>query len=97
MGFEHKIAKGYADPVGQVLEAVNDVKVKNLPHLVEILRDSKDDFLKFSFADSWSEVMVFRRSEMAKVTEEILEENGIASSKRGSADVMKVWNKRKDR
>src|SRR5262249_28052270 len=85
--FEHKIARGYQDPVGQVLEAVNDVKVKNLPHLVEILRDSKDDFLKFSFADSWSEVMVFRREEMAKVTEEILEENGIASSKRGSADV----------
>jgi hypothetical protein len=31
------------------------------------------------------------------ISEEILEENGIASSRRGSADVMKVWNKQKEK
>ena len=91
--FEHKIAKGYQDPVGQVLEEVNGKKVKNLRHLVEILRDSTEEFLKFRFAEEGSEILVFKRKEMSKATEEILEDAGIAPSKRGSRDMLKVWNK----
>jgi hypothetical protein len=91
--FEHKISKGYDDPLGQVLEEVNGRKVKNLRHLVEILRDSTDEFLKFRFAEESSEVLVFRRAEMDKVTEEILEDAGIALSRRGSKDVLGVWKK----
>src|SRR5262249_61871099 len=69
--FEHKITKGYLDPVGQVLKEVNGQKVKNLRHLVELLRDSSDEFLKFRFAEDGTEVMVFRREEMNRVTKEI--------------------------
>jgi S1-C subfamily serine protease len=89
--FSHKIAKGYSDPVGRVVQEVNGVKIKNLRHLVETLRDSKDSYLMFCFADEWGEILVFDRPEMAKVTEEILEENGIATSRRGSADMLKIW------
>jgi S1-C subfamily serine protease len=91
--FDHKIAKGYIDPVGQVLEEVNGTKVKNLRHLVEILRDSTDEFLKFRFAEEGTEILVFRRKEMAKATEEIMEDAGIAPNRRGSRDILKVWNK----
>jgi hypothetical protein len=91
--FDHKIAKGYSDPVGQVLDEVNGTKVKNLRHLVEILRDSTDEFLKFRFAEEGAEILIFRRKEMARATEEIMEDAGIAPNRRGSRDMLKVWNK----
>jgi S1-C subfamily serine protease len=90
--FEHKLAKGYNDPFGQVLTEVNGKKIKNLRHLVEVLRDCTDEFLKFRFAEEGSEILVFRRKEMSKATEEIMEDAGIAPTKRGSRDMLKVWN-----
>ena len=92
--FRHKIAQGYDDPVGKVVQSVNGVEVKNLGHLVELLRDGTDEFLTFRFADEWSEVLVFDRKEMDRVTAEVLEENGIAPSRRGSPDMLRAWNKR---
>jgi S1-C subfamily serine protease len=89
--FAHKIAKGYRDPAGKVIAEVNRVKIKNLRHLVETLRDCKDEFLTFRFAEEGSAVLVFDRKEMDKVTEEILEENGIAPSRRGSKDMLHLW------
>jgi S1-C subfamily serine protease len=89
----HKIARGYENPVGQVVREVNGVAVRNLRHLVELLRDSKDEYLTFRFAERSAEVLVFRRAEMEKATEEILEDNGISGSRRGSADMLKVWKR----
>jgi hypothetical protein len=89
--FSHKIAKGYVDPVGKVVKEVNGVPIKSLRHLVETIRDCKDEYLTFRFADDWSDVLVFDRKEMEKATEDILEDNGIAPSRRASADLMKVW------
>lgn len=89
--FVHKISKGYADPVGRVVKEVNGVPIKNVRCLVETIRDCKDEYLTFRFAEDWSEVLVFDRKEMDKATEEILDENGIAPSRRASADLTKVW------
>jgi hypothetical protein len=89
--FGHKIAKGYANPVGKVVADVNGVQIKNLRHLVETLRDCKDEYLTFRFADAWSELLVFDRQEMERATEEILEDNGISATRRGSADLLKAW------
>jgi S1-C subfamily serine protease len=92
--FDHKIAKGYDDPVGRVVKEVNGVKIKNLVHLVETIRDSTDTYLTFRFADEGNDILVFDRKEMNSVTEEIMEENGIAPRRRGSPEVLKVWEKR---
>jgi hypothetical protein len=92
--FRHKIAKGYDDPVGRVVSMVNKVKIKNLRHLVETLRDCKDEFVTFRFAEEGSAVLVFDRKEMDKVTREILEDHGIAPSRRGSKDMLDVWEKK---
>ncbi len=89
--FQHKIAKGYGDPVGKVVESVNEVRIKNLRHLVEVLRNCTDEFVTFHFADEWTEVLVFDRQEMERATEEILEDNGIAVTRRGSAELLKLW------
>jgi S1-C subfamily serine protease len=95
--FSHKIAKGYEDPVGQVVQEVNGVRVRNLKHLVEILRDSRDEYLTFRFAEQGAEVLIFRRAEMEQATEEILDDNGISPVRRGSPDVLRVWQQKQDR
>jgi hypothetical protein len=93
--FVHKISKGYSDPAGRVVREVNGVKIKNLRHLVETIRDCPDEYLTFRFFEEGSDVVVFDRKEMDKATEEILEENGIATTRRGSNDMLKVWQKEK--
>jgi S1-C subfamily serine protease len=95
--FNHKIAKGYNDPVGQVVKEVNGTPIKNLKHLVELLRDCTDEYLRFRFMEEGSELLVFRREEMNQATNDILEDNGISASRRGSPDVLKVWKERDKR
>jgi len=74
--FPHPSIKGYDNrPLG-VIEKLNDKPVKNLKSLAEMLRDSKDDYLRFDMADR-SESLVFKRSEMEAATEEILSNEGI--------------------
>jgi hypothetical protein len=92
--FAHKITKGYGDPVGRVVKEVSGVPIKNLRHLVETLRDCTDEYLTFRFADTWGDVLVFDRKEMDRATEEILEDNGIAASRRGSDDLLRVWKQK---
>jgi len=89
--FNHKIAKGYFDPVGQVIKEVNGTPIKNLKHLVELLRDSNGEYLTFRFFEHGSELLVFNREDMNRATDEILEDNGISPNRRGSEDVLKVW------
>lgn len=93
--FAHKIAQGYPDPVGRVVKEVNGVPIKNMRCLVETIRDCRDEYLTFRFAEDSSGVLVFERKEMDKATEEILDENGIAPSRRASADLTKIWKAKK--
>ncbi|MGO9601599.1 MAG: trypsin-like peptidase domain-containing protein [Isosphaeraceae bacterium] len=85
-----RMTKGYADPFGQVVSEVNGTKVKNLAHLVELIRSCKDEYLTFRFAEDYAETLVFRRKAMLDATEQLMSENGI--SRRGSDDVLAVWN-----
>jgi S1-C subfamily serine protease len=90
--FPHRITRGYDDANRAVLSEVNGVPVKNLRHLVELLRDSRDDQLSFKFAASGvltHETMVFNRAEIVEATGKILEENGIRHP--FSPDLRTVW------
>ena len=69
---------------------MNGIPVKNLKHLVEILRDSKDEFIKLEFSSRYGETMIFPRAQMLAATDEILTDNGVRSQ--GSPDTMAVWN-----
>ena len=91
--FSHRITKGYntkATGMG-IVSHVNGVPVKNLVHLVEMLRDNKEQFVVFQFANSQSERIIFDRQEIEEATEEILEENGVRN--RYSEDLKAVWEK----
>lgn len=92
--FKHRSMKGYDEVLGQVVARVNGVPIKNFRHLVEVLRDAKEPFLKVEFAESLSPVLVFDQKQIESITESILEDNGIAPGKRGSKDAMKIWNEK---
>jgi S1-C subfamily serine protease len=91
--FPHKLSKGYSNPQGETVKTVNDTKVKNLGHLVEMLRDLKSEFVTVEFDARSGETMVFPRAEMATATDDILTDNGVRSQ--GSPDTMAIWNKGK--
>jgi hypothetical protein len=88
--FPHKLAKGYDNPVSSVVKSVNGIAIKNLDHLVGILRDSKDEFITLEFDVRGGESMVFPRAEVVAATEEILSDNGLRSQ--GPADTLAVWS-----
>jgi S1-C subfamily serine protease len=87
--FPHKLSKGYSNPLGQVVKTVNGVRIKNLNHLVEVLRDSKDEFIRFEFDQRNAETLVFPRQQMVAATDEILSDNDLRSQ--GSPDTMAIW------
>jgi hypothetical protein len=88
--FPHKIGKGYSNPLLKVVKEVNGVRVKNLKHLVEILRDSKEKFTTISFDDKGSETIVFDHKDALAATDDVLNDNGIRS--RASDDLTAIWN-----
>jgi len=88
----HKLGKGYGNPQGEVVRSLNGVPVKNLRHLVELLRDARDEFVVLDFARPGAEALVFVRKEVEAATDEILTDGGIRSQ--GSAELMAVWGAR---
>lgn len=89
--FPHKIAKGYSNPITKVIKSINGIPIKSLKHLVETLRDSKDQYIIIDFDDKASENMVFDRKEIMAATEDILTDNGVR--KPMSDDLVKYWDK----
>jgi S1-C subfamily serine protease len=88
--FPHKLTKGYSSPFAHVVSKINGVSIRNLKHLVEVLRDSKDEFITIEFGGLLNETQVFPRAELMASTDEILTDNGVRSQ--GSADTLAIWN-----
>jgi S1-C subfamily serine protease len=88
--FPHELSKGYVTPLGDVVKTVNGIPIKNLGHLVEVLRDSKDEFIRIEFAQRHGETLVFPRAKMVAATDDILNDNGVRSQ--GSPDTLAIWN-----
>jgi S1-C subfamily serine protease len=88
--FPHKLSKGYSNPIARVVKTINGVPIKNLRHLVEVLRDSTAEFTIVEFEGREMETLVFSHKEMVAATDEILTDNGIRTQ--GSPDTLVVWN-----
>jgi S1-C subfamily serine protease len=88
----HPIARGYSEPFGQVVKDIDGVRVKNLRHLVELLRDGQGEYLTIRFWGEWSETMVFNRKAIEEATVELMAENGIP--RRGSDELTAIWSKK---
>ena len=81
--------KGYTPLRFETVAKVNGVEIRNLKHLVEYLRDCKDDYLQFSFHEHDTEDLTFSRKEFIDATEEILSDNNIR--KQFSGDLEDSW------
>lgn len=88
--FPNELSAGYSDPSFQVVKSVNGVPVKNLANLVQILRDSKSEYITIEFDVRNGQIIVLRRADVAAATEEILADNDIRSQ--GSSDMLAIWN-----
>ena len=89
--FPHALSKGYDNPFSKVVKEVSGVKVKNLRHFVELLRDTKSKYTTIAFDDRFSETIVFNHQAALKATDEILSDNGIRQQ--ASDDLITVWKK----
>jgi len=88
--FPHTLSKGYADPELRVVAAINGIPIRNLLHLVQVIRDADGPYIKVEFVDKHSVKLIFPRAEMIAATDQILNDNGVRNQ--GSADAMAVWN-----
>ncbi len=88
----HKISKGYTPSPFSVVSRVNGAAVRNLAHLVELLRDAKGEFLTVELAGP-AAPLVFRRSELLQATDDVLSDEGVR--KPYSDDLESVWHRAK--
>lgn len=90
--FSHSLVKNYSTPILGVVKTINGIEVRNLHHLVGIIRDAKEEFIAIEFAGRGGETLVFQRREMIAATEEVLNDNGIRTQ--GSPDILAIWNEK---
>jgi len=86
----HPISKGYDRPGYRVVKKFNDIEVRNLKHLVELMRDSQQEYFVFQFVGEIYETYVFDREEFLAATEEVLDDNGIR--RQGTPELLKIFN-----
>lgn len=85
----HPITRGYGDPFALVVKDVDGIPIKNLRHLVEVLRDGEGEFLTIRFFGDLAETLVFPRKLADAATAELMAEHGIP--RRGTDELMAVW------
>ncbi|MGO8836117.1 MAG: trypsin-like peptidase domain-containing protein [Limisphaerales bacterium] len=88
--FTHPLVQAYTSPFLEVVKTINNIPVKNLNHLVQILRDSKEEFIQIEFFGRNKQVVVFPRAAALAATDDILTDNGVRSQ--GSLDTLAIWN-----
>jgi len=86
----HPITQGYSEPNFALVKTFNDVEVKSLKHLVELMRDCQEEYFVFKFAGVGYETYVFEREKYLAATEEVLDDNGIR--RQGTPELLKIWN-----
>ncbi|HBO43121.1 MAG TPA: serine protease [Planctomycetaceae bacterium] len=90
--FPGTVSKGYDPTPLAVVEKINDTPVKNLAHLVELIRDAEGEYLIVTLCGRY-ELLVFNRQELIDATEEILADEGIRNQY--SDDLRDVWEAKK--
>ena len=87
--FPHRLVSGYDNRFGSVVYSINDIPVRSLRHMVEVLRDMRDELVVIRFDQRAGESIVLQHKKVLESTEEILSDNGIRSL--ASSDLLGVW------
>jgi hypothetical protein len=87
--FPHRLGRGYHSAMMRVVKDVNGTTIKNLAHLVEVVRDLQEEFVIFNFHGLDAQSIVLPRTEALAATEEILTDNGIRAQ--ASPALLALW------
>ena len=87
--FPHRLVSGYDNRFGSVVYSINNIPVRSLRHMVELLRDMKDPLVVIKFDQRAGESIVLPHKTVLESTEGILNDNGIRFQ--ASNDLMDVW------
>lgn len=87
--FPHRMNKGYELQPFSTVKTVNGVKIRNMRHFVETLRDLDDEYVIIEWYDRGAATLVFDRGDIDDATEDILDDNGIRNAV--SDDLAKYW------
>ena len=90
--FPHRLMSGYDNRFGSVVYSINDVPVRSLRHMVEILRDMKDELVVIKFDQRAGESIVLPHQKFLAATEDILSDNGIRFQ--ASSDLLQLWSQK---
>ena len=85
----HKINKGYRLDALSIVTHVNDTPVKNLRHMIELIKANKEPFIIFRFEDEYEEKIVLDPKEVEANNAQILLQNNIPAA--CSADLRDLW------
>ena len=90
--FPHRLLSGYDGRFGSVVYSINNIAIRSLRHMVEVLRDMKDEFVVIKFDQRSGESIVLPHKKVMESTEEILRDNGIRAL--ASSDLLDVWQRK---
>jgi S1-C subfamily serine protease len=87
--FPTHLVDGYGNHQACIVSKVNGIPIRNLAHMVEVLRDARTDNVVIDFAGRGTETLVFPRKKLLSATDEILGDNGVREQ--GSPEYMAIW------
>jgi len=87
--FPNSLVVGYRPPFPRTVATINGIRIKNLRHLVEVLRDAVTPLITITFAERYKEIVVLPRAEVLAASDAILADNGIRAQ--ASPELLKVW------
>ena len=87
--FPHRLTSGYDNRFGSVVYSINDVPVRSLQHMVEMLRDMQAELVVIKFDQRSGESIVLPHKKVLAATDEILNDNGIRYQ--ASSDLLEFW------
>ncbi len=90
--FPHRLAIGYGNPSGDVVLSVNGINIRSLKHLVKVLRDNTEEFVRIETDNKDGETLVFPHKDMLAAMDGILTDNSVRSQ--GTPELMDIWTKK---
>jgi len=85
----HKLNKGYSITPLSVVTHVNDQPIRNLRHMIQLIKDNKEDFIIFTFEEDYENKQVYSPERVSKYMPEILQNNNIPFA--CSQDLRDIW------
>jgi hypothetical protein len=85
----HKLTKGYGVSPLSVLTHVNDQKVRNIRHLIALIKENQGPYVVFRFEDEREEKIVLDPQQVKQSQPEILRNNNIPAA--CSEDLRDMW------